>query len=61
MPGKSYVTKLDSSERVLASGRVLVPGEPVDLDSDELKDPHNKRLIDEGQIVEAPKKSGGSS
>lgn len=56
---KQYVSKLDSSERVLADGSIISPGEPRELSSDDLKNEHNKRLLDEGQIVEAPKQSGG--
>lgn len=57
-----YVATLDSSERVLADGRILTPGEPVNLTADDVKDPHNKRLIDEGQIVSTkpPKKEADS-
>jgi hypothetical protein len=51
----------DSKERVLADGRVVVPGEPFDLTSDDQKDSHNKRLIDSGQIVAVMKKKGDSS
>lgn len=47
-----FVGPLDATERVLADGRPIVPGEPFELKGDALKDPHNKRLIDEGQIVE---------
>lgn len=61
MAEKSFVARLDSTERVLADGRVVVPGEPFDLSVDDQKDQHNKRLIEEGQIVEAPKQSGGKS
>ena len=56
-----FVAPIDQSERVLADGRVLVPGEPVDLDDDAQKDPHNARLIEEGQLLklDQPTKSGG--
>lgn len=40
----------------LASGRVVAPGELVDLKGDEVSDPHNKRLIDEEILVEAAAK-----
>lgn len=48
-----YLGSFEASERTLADGRVIVPGEPFDLSKDDLKDPHNQRLLDEGQIVEA--------
>lgn len=54
---KQFVTPVDSTERVLSSGQVLVPGEPVELSADDQKDEHNKRLIDEGQIVEYKKEA----
>jgi hypothetical protein len=57
-----FVAPIDQSERVLADGRVLVPGEPVDLDDDAQQDPHNARLIEEGQLLEIEQtqtKSGG--
>lgn len=56
-----YLINADASERVLADGRVLIPGEPVELDPDQAKEPHNKRLIDEGQLVEQKAKKGGGS
>lgn len=50
--GKKFASPLGSSERVLSDGSVATPGEPVMLDADAQKDEHNKRLIDEGQLVE---------
>lgn len=47
----SYASPLDSSERVLADGRVVTPGIIVELTKEDEKDEHNKRLIDEGQLV----------
>lgn len=35
----------------LADGKVLAPGETVDLSAEQAKEPHNKRLIDEGALV----------
>lgn len=35
----------------LASGRTLAPGEEVTLSGDELNDPHNKRLVDDGVLI----------
>jgi hypothetical protein len=49
---KNFLGVRDASERTLADGRVIVPGESFTLNAEDLKDPHNKRLIDEGQIVE---------
>jgi hypothetical protein len=54
---KQYTARVDSTERVLSSGQVLVPGEPADLSAEDQKDEHNKRLIDEGQIVEFKKEA----
>lgn len=56
---KRFVAPLDSSERVLSDGRIAVPGEQVALDNDAQKDDHNKRLIEEGQLVEVKEQSGG--
>lgn len=49
---KKFLGVRNASERMLANGRVIVPGEPFELSDEDLKDPHNKRLISEGQIVE---------
>jgi hypothetical protein len=60
----NFVAPLGSSERVLSSGQVVVPGEPIALDDEATSDEHNKRLIEEGQLLEVQeqkksKKSGG--
>lgn len=39
----------------LADGRLLVPGEVVQLSPDELKEPHNARYIEEGLLINAGK------
>lgn len=49
---QSFVAPIDTSERVLSDGRVLVPGEPIDLDGEAQSDDHNARLIEEGQLIE---------
>lgn len=36
----------------LAGGRVVGPGEVVDLSAEDASDEHNKRLIDEGIFIE---------
>jgi hypothetical protein len=36
----------------LADGRVLAVGEEVDLSKEEIKDPHNQRLVEEGKLIE---------
>jgi hypothetical protein len=60
---KVYVP-LDATDTILASGRAGVPGETFDLSAEEAKDPHNKRLLDEGHILavepKAKKKEDGS-
>jgi hypothetical protein len=53
---KKFVAPYGSSENVLSDGRVLIPGEPVELDDDALKDEHNQRLIEDGQIAEVQDK-----
>lgn len=59
---KSFLPSTTASERTLSDGRVLVPGEdPVKLTAEEQDDPHNKRLIEEGQMIEVKPKKGGSS
>jgi hypothetical protein len=40
----------------LASGRTVAPGEKVPTGAVDLKDPHDKRLVDEGVLVKAEKK-----
>lgn len=50
-----FSSPIDASERTLADGRVVVPGEPIELSKDDLKDPHNMRLIEEGQLLEIKK------
>lgn len=45
----------DSTERLLADGRPFEPGEYVTLSKEEMKDPHNKRLVDEGKLLAAGK------
>jgi hypothetical protein len=37
----------------LADGRVLGPGEVAELSEEDLEDPHNQRLVDEGLLIEA--------
>lgn len=49
----------DASERILASGRPLAPGERAKVTADELKEPHNKRLLDEGQLLKVPEHKEG--
>lgn len=60
-PVKQFMGRVGASEKVLADGSVIVLGKAFDLDDDALKDPHNKRLIDERQIVEVKTKKGGDS
>jgi hypothetical protein len=52
-----FIAPFGSSERVLASGEVIVPGEPFEINAEDQKDEHNKRLIEEGHI-QPYKKSG---
>lgn len=42
----------------LADGRAAVPGETYKLTDDQLAEPHNQRLLDDGLLleVEVPKK-----
>lgn len=56
-----YVGNLGTSERVLADGRVIEPGVEFDLNKDGENDPHNQRLIAEGQINPVKKKTDMSS
>lgn len=55
---KQFVKPFEASEGVLSDGRVAVPGEPVTLDTQALDDPHNKRLVDEGQLIEVTQSGG---
>jgi hypothetical protein len=43
----------------LDDGRVVGVGEEVELNKDDLKSLHNKRLIDEGTLIEIPQEKGG--
>jgi len=55
---------IGSHPESLASGRPIEPGEFVDLEDDDLEDPHNKMLLDDGHLItveEEGKKSSRSS
>jgi hypothetical protein len=56
---KTFMPRVTASERTLDDGRVVVVGEPVELTSDDQKAPHNKRLIESGQLIEVKKPKGG--
>lgn len=48
----------------LSDGRSVAPGDSVTLTAEELKDPHNARLVDEGVFIvveENDKAKGGSN
>jgi hypothetical protein len=63
MAGSTYKSASNHVED-LSDGRTLAPGEVVSLTKEELSDPHNKRLIDEGVLItaEQPKdKEGGNN
>jgi len=47
-----FAQPIDATEHTLADGRVVMPGKPFELSAQDQKDPHNKRLIDERQIIE---------
>lgn len=53
---KSFMPRVGASENVLSDGSVLVPGERTTLTPEQQQDPHNKRLIESGQIVEVKTK-----
>jgi hypothetical protein len=55
MSGTEFYSPLDASERILANGRPLAPQEFVKLSDEEMKDPHNARLISEGKLLEVVK------
>lgn len=52
---EKFYSPWDASERILASGRPLSPGEFVELTDEEMKDPHNKRLLAEGNLLQIVK------
>lgn len=54
-----YKVSLDGHVIDLADGRTAGPGEFVKLTAEDLKEPHNKALIDEGHLlkVEEAKKT----
>lgn len=52
----SFYSPHDASERILASGRPLVSGEYFELTTEEQKEPHNQRLLEDGQIQKVPAK-----
>jgi len=52
----TYAGRLGASETTLADGKPIILGEPFELTDEQAKDPHNKRLIDEGHIVEQKKR-----
>lgn len=45
----------------LADGRVIGVGETVELSDEDLSDPHNQRLLEEGLLIstEQPKQTSG--
>lgn len=56
---KFYVS-VDASPETLASGQPLIPGETINLKAEEVKDEHNKRIIESGSLIEVKEeKSGG--
>lgn len=46
-----YLGTLSTSERVLSDGHVIEPGVEFDLKKKDEDDPHNARLIADGQIL----------
>lgn len=54
---KTFVSPYGASERVLAGGGIVVPGDTIDLDDEAQGDEHNKRLIEEGQLIEVQAKA----
>jgi hypothetical protein len=48
----TFSGRVGASESILEDGRVIVPGEKVDLTPEQMRDPHNKRLIDDRHIIE---------
>jgi hypothetical protein len=50
MPTKYVVSSTHAVD--LASGRVVANGEAITLKDDEVKDPHNEGLVDQGVLVE---------
>lgn len=57
---KFYVP-VTGTERVLESGRPLIPGEQVDLTKEEQDSEFNQRLISEGHLRKVPRKKESSS
>lgn len=43
----------------LTGGRFVAPEETVKLSAEELKDPHNASLVEEGKLLKLPAKSKG--
>lgn len=52
----TYAGRIGASETTLADGKPIILGQPFELTPEQAKDPHNKRLIDEGHIVEQKKR-----
>lgn len=46
-----YRVSLDWHMIDLADGRTAGPGDAVSLSDEDLKDPHNKALVDEGHLL----------
>lgn len=51
MTKEDYKVVSDHAED-LADGRVLAPGEVVKLSKEDLEDPHNQRLLEEGKLLD---------
>lgn len=58
---KRFVSPIDASERTLSTGQVLVPGEETQITAEVMEDPHQQRLLEEGQLLEVTKTSKSSS
>ena len=57
MGGKLKFRSISNHVEDLADGSIVAPGEFVHLSEDEVKDPHNERLIGEGILIGAGDKS----
>lgn len=56
MSKKQFYAPIGVADTMLASGRRPPIDDTFDLTDEEIKDPHNARLIEEGKIKEVPAK-----
>lgn len=60
MGGTLKLRSISNHVEDLADGSIVAPGETVSLTEKQLSEPHNKRLVDEGLLIEAAEEKADS-